>query len=342
MSYSTDFVACAKIQDVLDDHFGQLTNQLREPSPFLEFIVSRRNTNDLLQRQMSTNGKKKTVELIYKQRRLESDVSDTAELDCEGGPSRGDTSAEYTLPDTGSSIAWTIDPMYLTERCEADDTYLAGEVQANMDTLIRKINTDSLTKAATLFGNFATTGTDTAKVITTKTAAGADDLEAVEDIVYEYREMDYYGAPVIFGGSKEFWSYFNRQGSRCCNTALGLDVDAFMRANPVLPFYERKAESIIGTNGILAMAPGALQLLYWHKFRGALLRNIDTPTHKYGIITDRVTGLEFDYFAQLDCGVWKFQLSLYHDVVGMPADMFAAGDRLEGVTWVNEFVITNP
>lgn len=343
MSGISGLIACATIQDQLNGNFRQLTNQAVEPSPFLGVLTSEMNAANTLQRQINTGtGKLRKVEVIYEQRLQEDVVESDATLNCDGGTTPTELSHEYELdPHAGSSVKWSIAPHDLIYRCEADEIFFARQLQKYIDVLVRKINTDSITKAITLVGNFATSGTDTAKVLTTRNAAGTDTPDVIEKIRFEYMEMGFMGAPIVFGGSETFYNYFNRMPARCCQTTFGIDIGTLYAQNSLMAVYDRKINSIMGSDELLSIAPGALQLITWNEFKSS--RNtMNLPNVVYGTIVDPVTGLEFDYYAEFSCGTWNFQLKLAHDVVAMPDDMFAASDRLNGVNWVNQWVITNP
>lgn len=341
-----EYIACPNIQETLNGHFGELSGTYREPSPFTEFLVSAENTKNVLQREIAPpgNAKIRTVVLRYESRFTENEVSSDANIDCTGGDKPGETSASYDIdPDVGSKKKWTIDLVDLRSRCEADSVFFARQVQKAMDVLVRDINTKNWTKAATLFGKFPTTGNNSKIDVATKNSSGVYIPQAIERVRYEYMQMDYYGAPALFGGSMEFYNYFDAMSAACCNTATGIDLGVMFGQKNIVPFFDRKAETALGTGEFLAMAPGALQWLYYNRFDGERgIISIDTETEKAGIIVDPYTGIKFDYYAKYDCQVWNFNLSVAHDLVGLPDDLFCADDRMTGVTWVNNFDIVNP
>jgi hypothetical protein len=87
------------------------------------------------------------------------------------------------------------------------------------------------------------------------------------------------------------------------------------------------------------MIPGALQLLTFNKHRGSKYREIDAPQLKRGVLAHPNPDINilFDFYAELDCNVWKFYLGVAHHLVAAPADMFFTGDRLSGINGVVEF-----
>lgn len=341
-----EYLACPNIQENLIGHFGELSGNYREPSPFTEFLVSSQNTQNVLQREVAPpgNAKIRTVVLRYESRFTENQVEANADIDCTGGQKPGETSAQYDIdPDVGSKIKWTIELADLRTRCEDDPIFFARQMQKAIDVMIRDINTKNWTKAATLFGVFPTTGNSTKIDIATKNSSGVYVPEAIEKVRYEFMQMDYYGTPALFGGSETFYNYFQAMQAACCNSTFGIDLGLMFSQKRLVPFFDRKAESALGSGEFLAMAPGALQWIYYNRYdgpRGIVM--IDTETEKAGIIVDPITGIKFDYYAKYDCQTWNFTLSVAHDLVGLPTDLFCADDRMTGVTWVNNFDIVNP
>lgn len=339
-----NIISCPNAQADLNGNFGQLSGNYREPSPLTEFIVSPANTGGFLQKQLDLGtGRKRAVELRYRSRWSENQVTDSADLSCKTGDEPGHTSKVYEIDSSiGSSTTWKYSLRDLEDACEEDALFFARSLQDAIDVLVRKINTDNWTKAATLLGKFPSTGLTTAVTVKTKNADGTYIPEALEKLRFEFLQMDYTGVPVVFGGSELFSLYFAAIGAACCNSTTGVDLNALFQQQRVVPFFDRKAETALGANYFLAIAPGALQFLTYNEFKGAKgIRVLDIDTEKQGVIVDPYTDIEFDYHAQYDCGTWYFQLKVAHDLVGLPDDIFCADDRMTGVNWVNQFLINN-
>ena len=73
-----------------------------------------------------------------------------------------------------------------------------------------------------------------------------------------------------------------------------------------------------------------------------MINQIDTETYKQTILLDPATGTPFDFVYKNDCGSITISLSLTFKLVALPNDMYSVGDRFEGVTQVNDWVIVNP
>lgn len=336
------FIDCPALQTTLNGNFLKLAPNYREMNVFLGFLVSPANTDNTLQKQIDVgNGHIRTVEVRYQPRLTEDQVSDSAVQNCDGGQKPGETSAQYTIDTTaGVSHSWTIEFQDLINRCEDDEAWFARQIQNGIDVICRKLDTKCIQQAALLRGDFPDGGNSDSIHVATKNSSGIYVPDAIEKIPFEFMQMDYMGSVALFSGSEKFYNYFNSQAGMCCNSTFGVDLPSLFRSKNLVPMFDRKVETLVGTDEIIAMAPGALQLLTYLQFRG--MQAISTDVYKQGTVMDPFSGLMFDYLAKFDCGSWNFQLKLSAEVVAMPQDMFCADDRMHGVTWVNGFKIVNP
>lgn len=345
-----DLIACEAIQLRLTaPEFNGLTDEFSEPSPLVEFLTSPANTQGVIQSIVDDGaGKVKTAKVVYRNRTQESSYSNSTAMNCAGGVQDCELSTSYSIDTTvGTSITWSIELSDLQAACMADEYYVAKTLRNKLDGLIRTINTKTWIQSIALFGNFATSQTSTAINVATKNSTGVYVPEAIQKVKYEAMQNGYYGNLVAFGGNYEFQTYFDSFGYACCNTAVGMDLADFATKKGIIPIFDRKlAPATNGgftTNEFVIMAPGTLQLLTYNQFRGSNgITVINSELLKQGVITDPRTGLTVDYYASYTCGVWNFQIKLAHKLIAPPADLFASGDRMNGVNWFNRFNISNP
>lgn len=349
MSVSTGLVQCVQIQESLNDNFTSCDPSLiRESLGVIEFLVSNLNTNNTLQKQVSPgNGKKRQVELLYDQRLLESAVGDSTARVCTSANKYGEEFVTYQIDDDGVSIDWQIDTHDLIQHCQDDAMYFAKQLQLKLDVLLRRMDTKAIDYLRSQVGNFAVgetnvvAGPPSVKTVQTKYSDTKINENALVDIQFAAANAGYCGNPVLFGWG-ELWKYMRKFNAGCC-AASGLNFGDIFAQNGAAMVGDYRIETLLGTNNFLSVAPGAAQLLWFNEFAGPTgIRTIDTEQTKQTVITDPATGIPFDFFANFVCGVWHFQLKLAFKVVAMPTDMFKSGDRLFGVNWINQYVITNP
>ena len=343
---SGELISCPNIQEGLDRQFEGLNGVFTGTgTPLVEFLSSPLNTEGTLQRQIDAgNGHYRTVELRYQSRILESAVSTSTALSCSGGSQPCNDSQVYTVPSAGSSYKWAQTLTALEAQCEDDESFFARQVSMAIDAVKRKMETTSWAQAVALVGKFASTGTTTPIVVQTKNLTTKQYIpDAVEAVRYQMFQNEYYGDVFAFGGGQTFYDYFSSVLGSVPNTYLGIDLVKMFGGKGIMPFMSYRSAAAFGnTSDFLTVGKGALQLITFNEYRGANgIRVIDEPTTKYGVIQDPATGLNFDYFANLDCGTWNFMVKLAHKLVALPNDLFQSGDRLDGVNWINQFRITN-
>jgi hypothetical protein len=343
----SSLIACPTIQDRLNDHFTTCDpTTLREPIPFLEFLTSSVNTNGVIQNQISSgNGKLRTVELVYEPRYRESEASTSAVQSCTADDVAGQLSETYEIdPAVGTSIKQKFVLTQLAEICESDDSYIARQIQKMIDACIRKMATTTMGQVNALKGSFGTGVTANGSnelVVATQKSNGDIDTDFIEQIAFATMDAGYCTIPYIFGYD-EIHKAFRRVKAGCCSTS-GLHVGEFANQEGMAFFTDYRVKDAFGANHFFTTAAGAMQLLTYNEFVGPKgIRTIDDDTYKQTVIRDPATGIPFDFVWKFDCGNIYVQVKLAHKLIGMPTDMFFAGDRLSGVTQVNEFLITNP
>jgi len=352
MSYAfSSFVSCPDIQGRLDDGYFNA-----DPTMFpghintLRAITSPMNESGIIQNQIDTkNGHYRQVEVVYQPRMNDAGTSASAELNCAAGPTYGETSTVYNIdPATGASRRWSVSLDDLSPRCENDENYVARQLAMNLQALKRFMNEEAVSYISTNFGKFSYNAGSTVNaartLMTTKTkntTSGVFLDDFLSDVTYQYQLAEGWDRPIIIGGELSH-KYMTALKSHCCAT-VNVDLQAMMNSDAQSYFFfEPKADSVFGTGEFAMIAPGGVQLIRYNAFRGASgIRVIDDQSIKKGTISDPETGLEFDYYAQLDCNTWKFFLGLSYKYVDLPADLFFNDDDLAGVNYIFNGLVSN-
>jgi len=351
MSYAfSSFVSCPNIQERLDaGYFNADPTMFPGHINTLRAVTSPMNESGILQNQIdSKNGHYRQVEVVY-QPRMTDATSVSATLNCAAGAEYGETSRVYNIdPNVGASRRWSIGLDDLAPRCENDETYIARQLAMQMQAIKRFMNQEAVTFIATNNGSFAanpgsTVPSGTQLVTKTKnTTTGVFLDDFLSDVVYQYQLAEAWDRPIIIGGEL-VQKYMTALKSHCCAT-VNVDLQAMMNSDAQSYFF---FEPRIGTaqgnsNGFAFLAPGGVQMIRYNAFRGANgIRVIDDQSIKKGTISDPETGLEFDYYAQLDCNQWKFFIGLSYKFVTLPSDVFFLNDQLRGVNYIFEGTVNN-
>lgn len=351
MSYSfSDFISCPDLQGRLEEGYFK-----GDPQMFpghintLRAVTSPMNEQGILQRQIDTgNGHYRAVEVVYQPRMTDTGTSSSAELNCAAGPVYGETSKLYNIdPTVGASRRWSFSLDELAPRCESDENYVARQLAYHLQALKRKMNTEAVSFIGTNFGKFSTGAGSTViggNLLTTKTknlTTGVYLDDYLSDVTYQYQLAEGWDRPIVVGGELSH-KYMTAVRNSCCAT-LNVDLQSMMSSDAQMYFFfEPTSDATFGTGEFAFFAPGAIQLIRYNAFKGANgIRVINDQAIKKGTIVDPETGLEFDYYAQLDCNQWKFFLGLAFEYVGMPDDMFFATDALNDVNYIFNGKVSN-
>jgi hypothetical protein len=354
MSQLSSFVSCPNVQESLAMAWGYDNLKLGNVN-LVRFLLSDINKSDVIQNQINFRaGGLKGVEVVYGQRFLESSVSESGRVSCSGFSVDGETSKVYEIdPTIGASFGLKLTLSDLQTRCEADSTYLGREVLKLMNALIQKMETDAALAVIGNSGNFASdvidgnaAGTTSVKITKTKTAGGSILTNAIEDVAFENMANEFTQTPFVFGGAA--WEkYAKALGAACCGD-LGVDAGVYSTNSGVTIVYTPK----IQTNSAevdygYSIIPGTVQVITYNEFGGeGNIFAIDDDALKQGTITHPELPLTFDYYAKYTCTnantkVWEIGVALAYDFIFLPADMYQAGDVMEGVNGVLAFDIDN-
>lgn len=341
MSYVfADYVACPNLQEQLADHFLFNPQQAQDPIGALQFVTSDLNTNNTLQRQIAPGaGKLRAVELTF-QPRFTDASSTSADISCNGGTEYGNTSQLYELdPSVGISRTFTITPAQLATMCEADDAWVAKQIQAHMDAMARQMNVELSSFIAASLGNFYGGGTN--KVTSTKTSNGQFVEDLTADVVYEWQSIEWMMNQPFLIGDGLLNKYMRAMNAGCCALS-GVDLGAFSAQNQLTFLRDKNIATALGDpNGFAVLGAGAVQMLRYNAFESPIMQ-IEDGQLKQGVLIDPKTGIPYDYYAKYDCGTWNFQLKLAYKYVKLPDDIYRTGDPLDGTNGILHFTITNP
>jgi len=338
MSIYSELVQCPNVQASINQLFLADPTQSREVESFLMFLTDPVNRSMLQGMTAIGDSRIRTVEAVWKQRYLETETSSSAINGCEGGEMGDEATEKYEIdPDFGTKIEFSIELSKLRKNCKTNAQWFAEEVQARIDQLIRGVAMRTSQELPALVGQFRD-GTSAKDALTRDGNAFVNN--ALQLINRQYREINGWNRPFVFGAGL-IADYFESVEFGCCADVLSIDLGEFVRRHNVGFMYDRRIpEQLSGDEGFVAVAPGALQLLYFNEYEGDR-QVMDQPDFVQGTITDPLTQIPIDWWASFDrCGKWNFSLKLAHMLVGMPEHLYRANDPLSGVNYVLRFNAT--
>ncbi len=355
MSTSTTMVHCPNLQDTLDNNFNTAgAATLFDPAPFFEYLNSPLNRSGYSQKVSPGQGKLKTVQLLYEQRILESEVTQPGTTKtCTAESKRGNLASTCTIdPMDYYEVEELIENTDFTYVCEANAPIIARKIQKLINALRSKIATDITEQAVALIGGVSddvasgdkvsVSGVDYFKIATAK-SSGDVDPRAMAKLDFLRRQNNYTSPAPIFGS--DIYQYFQLLNAGCCSNE-GLALDQILAKYGVAVAYDRRVKAALGgAEFAITSLPGALQVVYYNENDNGIAEaaGITSGTnYQKQIIYDPMTGMPMDLTMKDDCGNVSIILRATAKVCALPTDLFAPTDHMNGVTFVNGIKIVNP
>jgi hypothetical protein len=357
MSYVSEILqSCPDLQLELDSYFGTCdASLLPDPAPLNEFLWSSLNTSGIQQSISPGRGKVRPLQLRYDQRPLESAVTtvDGCTPSCAATTKRGDLIAEYEID--------TCDTLQVEEVVTADEMKRAcrdimsivnKKMLMLMNVMDQKIATKMTGLAIALYGawqeNVQGTSADAvgnaqeALVISTKIAGSLNiNPESFYDVTTALNQTNYCNGAFVVSGST-FKKYASLMQAGCCS-AQGLDLRELMSQYGLAVRWDRRFENLMGINYAMALMPGALQPVYYNHATSlpGEVAGVTTGKNYEQFIMTTPMGAPVDVTLSDNCGALSIIIRATVDLKALPTDMFAPGDNMEGVTFVNKIKVVN-
>ena len=359
--FPNTLVDCPDAQAELDAYFETCTKKgvFYEPTPAYDFLMSPLNRQGVSQLQDAINpgpGKLRNVQLRYDQRILESEVDEVNSCDftCTSSDKRGDGMTVYQLdPCAKLQISEAFNANDWMAACRSNPDIVMGKILRMMDVLVRRTATKSTDEMAAAFGTWSTNvaasgltvnGSD--QIVLNTLKAGTTDFNpgAMADLNAAFKYSNYCQSPVVFGGG--VWDRYIRAMQVGCCANDGMDLAATLRTYGMASMWDMRIQDVLAANQFLTVMPGALQIVFWNSYAGQ--NSIDEAAgvrvgknYDSGVLFHPRTGTPVNILLSDNCGELSVVMHTVSKVFPMPSDMFASGDTMEGVNFVNKGLITN-
>lgn len=363
MSYApTGLHDCPDIQAELDLYFSTCNSStVSDPSPLNEFLWSGTNRSTIEQLLHPSTNKVRTGVLRYDQRILESAVGQRSDCDavCTATTKRGDLTSTYSIDTCDREfIEELMNPEDFKNACRDNGQIIAKKIAMLMDAAERSIATKMVGLAVTHYGAWAAGVTGSSNEAPIADAAGNSakalpletkrpptfidiNPEAVYDLDFAIKRTGYC-QPTLTVASSQLYKYLQLMQSGCCSNQ-GLALDALMMQYGKANVWDRRFEAAMGSEYGMVLMPGVLQPVYYSRgldgIWGPLGLTVGANYQKQ-LVYSRL-GIPMDLTISDNCGDISFILEWVVDLKALPADLFAPGDYMEGVTWVNKVIVRN-
>ena len=348
--FSSIIQACPNIQDSLDTTW-QTGLGANDKMPVAEFLTSEENRRPIESMIIAGSNDVKTVELVFRQRRLESQaLLNRSNPICTAAHTIGNNKATYTF-DTTKNFQFS-DSVKISDTTKSCGD-LAEEVTKRIIELVNVADRYAATiitnEAAVLKGNWGAdvpTGTGHGMVDSNdilRLDAWFSNGQTINPRVYSTlrNALDDSGATdgMFLAGGPALREYFQAAQAGCCASS-GIDVGEMFAQYGYASAYDKRLRNALNDDAaFLAFVPGAVQVLSFYRapangnlwgvpsFQGA---NYAFST----VASPRLGKVAYDLTLADNCGTMNITLTGAVQVIGLPTNIFAAGDEYHGVTGV--------
>lgn len=343
MSYGFTTCACPAIQQALDNIAGKQAYALRRDKVGLvEFLRSPANTAGFEAIQLDPgNGKRKSVDVNYYQKLLESTVNESITDDCSTGNESVPYCENVEITNELETTNLVFDEDNMRRICgplgARDEDWIARIMNAQLNALLVRLDKLVLAQVLANVGSFMDGSTIKAVQLFNTVATDAQGPRALAMTLFqdELDQAALMGPPNIIGANKvNRWVKALGYGT---SNAAGLDLSKL--SSEFNFYYDRFVEGVFGEDEFLVIAPGVSQLLTWNKYVGPYAKANDVFEH--GTIVDPFTGIVFDmkmhYDDCTDMFYIKFQLNW--EFWSMPDDAADSSDDHYGVNGIFNYEV---
>lgn len=144
------------------------------------------------------------------------------------------------------------------------------------------------------------------------------------DIGLDFQNNQMQGIPQLIGQGN-LLKFMRLAQFSCCNAA-GVAYDSAIATSGIAMYLDQGANSVLGSNEFLVVAPGVASLLWFNRNRNI---GIQSPTVAHIVMPDPIyPGLAWDFdFKWDECDkVWIYNLSADFDLFTPPTDQFGSED----------------
>lgn len=357
MSTVTETITpCPNLQAALTSYFKSC-HLMPPPMVLVPFLLSPENSSGIRQLVNPSNGKKRTIQLVYDQQIPVSEVNDVTSCDlvCTATTKRGDLNAEYTIDCTdGKYLEELITLTDWMESCRNNDELVNSRIMSMMNTVAREINQKTAGELNAIIGDWST------DVATLGTINGDGFLElptksdgTINPHPYTWQTLDVakqlteFCAPTFMLGGLDWYQYMRLIELGCCaDTGINLG-EVFARYGQAVAF-DKDVNTIFGANIGIILQLGSAQLLTLNY----AMNNVDVPAfsaidwaaasnYVSVTLTHPASGIPMDVTLSNACGNISIIVKATTKLVALPNNLYAAGETQEGVNFVTAVQAVN-
>lgn len=339
---------CPRIQTKLNEIVGSEANpeNKRHHVGTLDWLMSDRNRHGFLQNQVDMGDGKgnegtnrsKVVDTIYYQREDPASFATSFSTGCPTGDQKPLCEASIEISNELESATFKVQEDQMRRICESQDEHVAFWIQQQMRAGAKRLNDLLGTDLGANLGTFQDGAVVKEYQLLNNTEGRIWSFGEAE-LMRDLKNAHFSGNVAVIGdGNWEIYRSITDIGA-VGNTAIQTG-----RQGRFPVFYDPALFTNAGLDNInhgLVIESGTAQLLTWNGFNGKYRKVHDHYVRD--TIMDPETGLVWDIrmdYEECPSGGtvydsnWNIQILLSWDVFNLPANVYAAGDDLFGVTGI--------
>lgn len=237
----------------------------------------------------------------------------------------------FIMKSGGNPKRLKLDQTAIRYLCESEDSFAARQVLNWLINFEEGFDLALGTLIAPLIGTFANGDSEKNLPLYANDGGGINNAlkSAQHKLRNEYTDIRATGLPIIIGDN--LFQNYNSDVNRgaCCN----LNGVSMVPSDGWYYFEDDQIESSIGDKRILALAPGAVQLVTWNKYA-------PVETDEYNLQTGRLvspwTGMQYDMKMVWDsnCEAWFLELMTWSQLQTAPS----GGCGIDGANGTLKFI----
>jgi hypothetical protein len=350
MSYVNEIIDCVKIQGALNDLWGNPVRQLKEEEsrPHLAYTLSAQNNTSNIAISEG-RGKIRTVEVVYDQRPLASEVQENMAHGCVASSTEVDKVKQYEMDITRNiGMEMSFDASEFVGTCEEDLPYIArkvdGKLHAIRDKMAERIAADIIAELGSWASNVENVDVGGNLVLQAfinnqrhqPNPTAWIDLDMAM-MITNLREAGVFGNQIL--------THAFRAAAVGGVANFGINLREALEVYGKGVFYDRFVTDALvaggGGQASFVQQLGAAQVAFWNKYANPLFVEVGTAASRGYVLNDPIYGFPIDARFHMDCDKVNLKLIVTPKVITLPDDMFKVGDRMAGVNGLAGITVDN-
>lgn len=297
---------------------------------YLEAVNSPLNTSGQTQLPVQNGSKKRFVEIVWRQRTIESQIFTDPSGNCTTDDF-DDFNSEMFEVDKYVERKFGLNMAQFKEVCEGRGNFIQDSLELSYNALAKTINKAILAEQVTELGINLRTGLSSATDVTVfPEATGAPQARALQKLQSDFEVTNEMSGTPMWIGAGNIYEYWKTLEQACCNDA-GVNMLDLSNSLGYAPFTDTTMKDVLNANEFIVMEQGAAQFVTFNDYVGEDATSAGSSVAR-GTIKDAKTGIVYDIkIMQDDCkDNWTVIVKLHYGIWFQPLAAYQVDDELHG------------